>query len=167
MPGTSLSRPGIPVALRIILSRQCFLCASQFFTVFLDKPFGSKLVNQELDPRFGAFDTIGIAVVQGNDRLHHDQQILFFDEFFHDDGLMRLMPKATPSQNLETEAIAIAHRDNPHVVHHALRAIGFAGRKTDLEFARHLLSQRIAQKMLYRAVQMLRDVDMLARTYAR
>ena len=52
------------------------------------------------------------------------------------------------------------------IVHHALGTIGFAGRKADLEFARHLLSQRISQKMLDRTIKMLRDIHMLTRTYA-
>ena len=139
----------------------------ELFAVLLEEALDAKPVDQELDPRLGPLDPVRVTVVEGDDGLHHHQELALLDERFDHDRLVRLVAQSAAGKNLEPEPIAVPHRDDREVVQEPLRTIGFAAGKTDLELARKLLVQRIAQKVPDRAVHETRDVDVLLRANAR
>ena len=104
--------------------------------------------------------------MQRHQRLHREQQLVLRDEFLDHDRLARLVPQPTGSPDHKAVPAVFVDRNYAAIVQQGLRAIRLAGRETDLEFARQLLVQRIAQEMLHHAIQMLRHIDVFTRAYA-
>ncbi len=101
--------------------------------------------------------------MQGDDRLHARDQVLLGDEFLDGDRMARLVAEAAAGEDLEAELTVLLDRDDREVVEHALRAVGLAGREADLELARQVLGQRVAQEIAHRMLLVLADIDALAR----
>jgi hypothetical protein len=104
--------------------------------------------------------------VQRHQGLHREQQFMLRDEFLDHDRLARLVPQPAGSPDHKAVPAVFVDRNHAAIVQQGLRAIRLAVRETDLEFARQLLVQRIAQKMFHHAIQMLRHIDVFTRAYA-
>ena len=147
------------------------LDARELLTIALDEAFGPEAIDQELDAGLGALDAIGILVVQRDHRLHGDEQVVLLDEGLDCDRFVRLVPEATAGDDLEPKAlhaISISALDgnDAQVVDHRLRAIRLAAGEADLELARQLLVERVAQEVPNRGLQVMIDVGVLLRANA-
>ena len=138
----------------------------ELFAVLLQEALDAEPVDQELDARLGPLDAVRVTVVQRDDRLHHHQELALLDERFHHDGLVRLVAETTAGKDLESEPVALPHRDHREIVQQPLSAVRLAAGEADLELARQLLVEGIAQEMADRAVHVARHVDVLLRTDA-
>ena len=160
-----LRRP--PFGRRALRTGECLATAREFFVVASHEARLTEALDEELDPRLRAFGPIGMLVVQSDDRFHRRQQVGFRNKRIDNDGFARLVTEAAAGNELEARLPIALGGNDAEIVEHALRAIRFACRKADLELARQLLAQRIAQEMNDRALQMLGDIGPLARACAR
>ena len=157
---------GTPVADRARRRRQRGAAACEFLAVARDEPGRAEAFDQELDPRLRPLGPVRVLVVQRDHRLHCRQQLGFGDEWIHDDRFARLVAEAAAGDQLESRLSILRRGDHTEVMQHPLRAVRLASGKADLEFARQLLVQRIAQEMDDRALQMFVDVGPFARAGA-
>ncbi len=77
-----------------------------------------------------------------------------------------LWPRPPPASTVKPAALTLARGDDAEVVDQALGAIGLAAGEADLDLARHLLVQRVAQEVRHGAVEVRGDIGVLARADA-
>ena len=130
------------------------------------KPSGAEALDEELDPRLGALGAVGVLLVQRDHRLHRRDQLVLRHERGDHDRLARLVAEPAAGQQPEAGRAVLARGDHGEVVQHALRAIALAAGKAHLEFARHLLVERIAQEIMHRVIEVRGDIGVLARAHA-
>ncbi len=153
--------------MRIRLVRQRLFGAREFLAILFAEAVRTEAVDQEFDARLGALGAVRIFVVQGHQRFQREQQFVLGNEFLDHDRLVRLVAQTAAGLHHESLLSVAADRHHAGIVQQRLRAIRLAAGEADLELARQLLGERVAQEMLHRAIQVRADIRVFARAYAR